>query len=180
VGLFFGFLRPDKNLSGLVEAFALAAPRSVLLVAGNGEHRAAQERVARLGIADRVHWQLRYIEDAEIPDLFAVADWVAVPYAERFTSQSGVLNLAAAYERPLLATPTSSFAEFMTDLDLGVLCNGFTPVAIAEGITQLEQRLAAGAGFQFAAYRAQYSWERNAALTREIYRGLMDRANADG
>jgi hypothetical protein len=85
-----------------------------------------------------------------------------------------VLNLAAAYDRPLLTTPTSSFAEFMCELDLGVLCEGFTPKAIAEGLLQLEARLARGHAFEFDAYRSRYSWERNAALTYEIYRGLAD------
>ncbi len=173
VGLLFGFLRPDKNLPDLIEAFALAKPASTLLVAGNGDDRAARERANQYGVDGRIRWQVRYIDDAEIPDLFAVSDWVAVPYTDRFTSQSGVLNLAAAYGRPLLATPTSSFAEFMSDLDLGVLCQGFAPRQIADGITQLERRLARHEHFQFAEYLAQYSWERNAALTRDIYRRLV-------
>lgn len=174
VGLFFGFLRADKNLPGLIEALAQSTSRSTLLVAGSGERRAAVALAERLGLSERIRWEVGYIPDAEIPGLFAVSDWVAVPYAERFTSQSGVLNLAAAYDRPLLTTPTSSFAEFMRELDLGVLCEGFTTAAIADGLQQLEARLARGDAFEFDAYRSRYSWERNAALTHQIYRDLVD------
>lgn len=171
--LFFGFMRPEKNLCGFLKAFSISRSKSVLLVAGQGDFQTARDLANDLGLGDRVRWEQRHIDDTEIPDLLAAADWIALPYLPQFTSHSGVFNLAAAYHRPVLATPTVSFKEVLAHYDLGVLCDGFTPQHIAAGIARLEQRLEARASFDFGSYTDYYSWERNAEITAAVYHKLV-------
>lgn len=180
LGLFFGFIRPDKNLQGLLKALAeVKDDRLHLLVAGNVAARgdaylqACRRLVASLGLEGHVHWQVRYIPDSEVTDLLKLCDWVAQTYARSFTSHSGVLNLAAHYHRPVLATPTISFTEMLQDVDIGILCDGFEQADIANGIRRMQARLEKDADWAFEEYQDRYSWARNADTTQSVYRQLV-------
>jgi glycosyltransferase involved in cell wall biosynthesis len=183
VALFFGFLREDKNLHAYLRAMAQFTNSPVyLIVAGNV---AAQSRkyvqdcrdlVEDLDLGNRVHFEVRYIADEEVPQWFGVSDFVVCAHAESFSSQSGVLNLAAFYEKPVLATPSASIRELLQEADIGVLCGGFREHEISEGIHAITKRLQQGPSFDFDTYRQRYSWGRNAELTRAVYHQLLEAA----
>ena len=90
--------------------------------------------MSTLGLQDRITFDVRHIPDEELPALLKLCDWVALPYQKSFTSQSGVLNLAAFYQRPVLVTPTASFCELLEDVTIGEVCAGFEVADIAQGI----------------------------------------------
>jgi glycosyltransferase involved in cell wall biosynthesis len=109
-----------------------------------------------------------------VPQLFAVSDWVALPYARHFTSQSGVLNIAAHYRRPVLTSDAPVLAETVRRHDIGVVCEGDDPAAIAAGLDRLLDRLRAGHRHDFEAYEVAHSWEENARRTAAVYRQLLE------
>src|SRR6185503_3578849 len=84
VVLFFGGLKPRKNLHVLLEAWARAAdeaPTARLLVAGGGPMLdELRGRAARLGVADRVVFT-GYVPEAEKTDVFNLADIFFFPSA---------------------------------------------------------------------------------------------------
>ncbi len=179
VALFFGFIRPDKNLDGFLRAVSLADdPRLHVVIVGQAaarEDRYAEqcrELVNRLDLADRVTFETRYIGDDELPLWFSICDWVVSTYAESFTSMSGVVNVAAYYEKPILATPGASLRELLEKIDLGVVCPGFSDTDIASGIREITERIRRGTRFRFDLYRDRYSWAENAAITRNVYLDL--------
>jgi glycosyltransferase involved in cell wall biosynthesis len=181
VGLFFGQVRDEKNLGGLLEALARARTDAHLLVAGqsSSRHRGAEtyrQRATELGIADRVHFINRYIRDDEVGRVFAACDWVALPYKERFTSQSGVLNVAAHYECPVLTSSSPVIHETVREAQIGVACVDDSPDALAAGIDEICAQVQRGASFAFDAYRKAYSWAENARRTVDVYRGLLSGA----
>ncbi len=180
VALFFGYLREDKNLDGLIRALHQAGLENLhLLIAGNtaarGEEHVQDCRILvnELRLEDRVTFDVRYIPDTELPALLKLCDWAVLPYKPTFSSQSGVLNLAAFYERPVLVTPSASFKELLADVAIGELCPGYEDDDIAAGIRGMVKKVAQGADWNFSAYRAKYSWESNAGMTREVYMKLM-------
>jgi glycosyltransferase involved in cell wall biosynthesis len=180
VALFFGFIRPDKNLDGFINALSQVSEVGVhLVVAGNTSAQGAaylkqcRALVTQAGLTQHVSFEVRYIPDAEVPDWFALADWVVCAHSAGFSSQSGVLNLAAFYAKPVLATPSGSIHELLSDLDIGVLCDGFGENEIASGIREMAKRLENGKAFDFEGYRQHYSWARNAELIRNVYRKLL-------
>lgn len=180
VALFFGYLREDKNLDGLIRALHLAGVENLhLLIAGNtaarGEEHVLDCRVLvnELRLENRVTFDVRYIPDEDLPALFKLCDWAVLPYKPTFSSQSGVLNLAAFYERPVLVTPSSSFKELLADVAIGELCPGYEDADIAEGIRSMAAKVARGAEWDFEAYRSRYSWESNAEITHGVYQHLM-------
>ena len=178
VALFFGQLRDEKGLAEFLEAMALAASPFHLLVTGaaGGGHRGADHyrRVAEeAGVADRVTFLDRFVPDDEVGDVFAASDWVALPYAERFTSQSGVLNVAAHFEKPVLVSPAPVLAETVRASGIGVVSAGSDPAALAAAADALAARIDGDEAFPFAAYADRYSWRANAEKTRDVYRALL-------
>ncbi|MGC6487219.1 MAG: glycosyltransferase family 4 protein [Planctomycetota bacterium] len=177
VALFYGFLRDEKQLDVLLGAFAAGAEGWQLLVAGSGGakgHRPVSfyaDRIAALGLTDRVRLEGRYIPDGETPALFRMADCLALPYSTKFSSQSGVLNIAASYDTPVMATPCPSFTELLAECPIGHVCDGDDVRAVRRGLERLGALLDSGARFDFAGYRRAYGWDENAAVTAAAYLG---------
>ena len=178
VVLFFGFIKPYKGLDVLLEALALLDDETPihLLVAGSGGGRyadhlqACEGLMARPGIERKVTAVLRHIEDAEVPELFTLCDAVALPYRPVFTSQSGVLNVASYYRRPILATPAPAFVEGQETGPIGVIAEDFSAAAYAEALRAWARY--SEADWAFERYLEANSWERAAERTRAVYQSL--------
>jgi glycosyltransferase involved in cell wall biosynthesis len=175
LALFYGFVRDEKQLDVLLEALARGAEDWDLMIAGSAGakgHKPIQyydDRIAALGLRERVRLDARFIPDEETPALFRMADCLVLPYSTSFSSQSGVLNIAAGYDTPIMATPSPSFAEILGACPIGHVCEGDDADAIRAGLETLGDLLDEGAEFDFDAYRAAYSWAENARRTVEVY-----------
>ncbi|GAB6188083.1 glycosyltransferase family 4 protein [Thermopirellula anaerolimosa] len=176
VALFFGDIRPDKNLDLFLKAAAPFKDRLFVVVAGRGRSRDGSgiaryvAYAERLGLSKNVLWRSEYIPDAEVPNYFELCDWVAIPYSSRFTSQSGVLNVAMAHKRPVLVTATPTIAETLKSFMVGVMvlpddCND-----LCRGIQQYLHTDVSGFREPIEAYLRVHSWENNASTTTWVYR----------
>jgi glycosyltransferase involved in cell wall biosynthesis len=176
--LFFGFLHEEKGLPDLIEALPRVAARVrnlLMVVAGKPEIDVAplQRRARALGVADRIEWRLQYIEAAEVGALFAAATAVVLPY--RNASQSGVVYLAGAYARPLVATRVGALPEVVADGVTGLLVPPRDPAALAAALTELlsDPARARKMGRAHARRcRTEGSWASIAQRTRALYREL--------
>ena len=164
--LSFGHVADRKNLDLLIAALG-QVPDSHLLVAGSS-NAASQRQVAdyrtlagQLGLAGRVHFADGFIPDAEIPAHFAAADIVALTYRGDFVSQSGVLQHAAAFGKPVLVScGPGPLRQTLERFALGELVVADSTDAIAAGLARMigdpQDRSAA-----FAAYSRTASWATN-------------------
>jgi len=113
--LFFGHVRRYKGLRDLIHALRDVRRRvpATLVVAGPFfEPPGRYLRVAeRFGVGDAVRLFPGYVPDEEVEELFSLADVVALPY--RTASQSGIVPLAAAFGRPVVATAVGGIPETM-------------------------------------------------------------------
>lgn len=95
VYLFFGMIRPYKNVSTLIRTFqAVSSPTDCLLIAGNpmdGQLRRSVETAAENAV--NVYTHLKYIPDSTVPMYFAAADICVFPYKEIFNSGSILLAM---------------------------------------------------------------------------------------
>ncbi|HEY3968503.1 MAG TPA: glycosyltransferase family 4 protein [Planctomycetaceae bacterium] len=179
VALSFGLIRDEKNLGHLLQALPRFKESLHLLVAGTGDttgHKSLEyyrELAQSLGIESAVTFLGRYIPDSEVPDLFEACDWVAMPYSRSFTSQSGVLNVAVSYNRPLLTTRAPTFAETLDGLDVGVMVEPDSVDALTEGIATLHAQIGEGRSYAFDEYRSRFSWAENARRTAAVYRSVL-------
>ena len=178
VALLFGKIRDDKNLDGLLRALNCTEQSLSLVVAGSEDARHHgidhyRQLANELGVTECVRFIPRRIEDEEVGELFVASDWVALPYGNEFTSQSGVLNVAAHYERPVLVSSAPVLRETVQSCDIGVACSGDGPQALASGIDTLHRQLDTGHAYAFNEYKNKFSWKENALHTLGVYEQLL-------
>lgn len=169
--LFFGFVRPYKGLTHLIEALptVLAHLDAHLLVAGEfwDDPAAYQARVQALGLEERVRIVDRYIPGEEVGAYFAAADLVTLPYVD--ATQSGVIQIAFGFDVPVVTTTVGGLAEAVEDGLTGFLVPPEDSQALAAAILRFFQEDRATVfRANIRAQRDRFSWERLVALIEEL------------
>jgi glycosyltransferase involved in cell wall biosynthesis len=124
VVLFFGNLEPRKGLMEFLGAARrLAGERQIkFLIAGadfmTPHGRTFADALAEAGAESNVVLRASRVPFEDVENFFAACDLVALPYLEGTTS--GVLKLALAFERPMVATSVGDFPE-QVPADAGLL-----------------------------------------------------------
>jgi glycosyltransferase involved in cell wall biosynthesis len=77
----------------------------------------------------------RWIEETEIPGIFAATDLAVLPYRE--ASQSAVVATAFAVGMPCVATPIPGLCEQVADGLTGVISTGPSPAEYAEAVAKV-------------------------------------------
>ncbi len=125
--LFFGNINYNKGVDILLDSFNKLdkkdADRINIIVAGK-DFDGTCYKVTPL--EDRsVNIILRHIEDDELIYLYQNTQFLALPY--RKTSQSGVLEMAFYFNRPIIASNIPYFNKVLTEFpSFGVLTDNFT------------------------------------------------------
>ena len=180
VGLFFGYIRDDKNLENLLRGLVLCSERPYLFIAGRGGGKGNKSvnwyrsLAAQLGIETDVKFMDRYIADAEVGDLYEIADFSALTYSESFSSQSGVLNVSAHYRKPVLVTPSPTLAATVRLSGIGVVTTSSEAESIAEGIQSLLPKLNQDWDSIFDQYLVDFGWRENVERTAMVYQKVID------
>lgn len=174
--LFFGLLRPYKGLETLVRAFAGVEDAELWIVGAPRMPMAPLHELARRS-AGNIRFVSRFVADAEVPAYFRRADIVVLPYTE--ADQSGVLFMALAFAKPIVASRVGGFGE-MADLhgalhpvppgDEGALREALQALV---GDASKRERLAEAAA---RAAADPYSWDTVAGQTLSLYSELLERA----
>ncbi|SFA77151.1 Glycosyltransferase involved in cell wall bisynthesis [Rhizobium sp. NFR07] len=118
--LLFGRVFAYKGLEQLVRAEAMlkdSLPNLQVFVAGRGDDPWMFRPL--MGDPRRYDVRNRFIEDAEVAQLFLDADIIVLPYTE--ASQSGVLNLAAAFGKPVIVTDVGELRATVQPNGLGLV-----------------------------------------------------------
>jgi glycosyltransferase involved in cell wall biosynthesis len=134
--LMFGRIYAYKGLELLIRAEAMLgarAPGLRLTIAGRGDDPWALR--ALMGDPGRYDVRRGFIDDVETAQLFLDADVVALPYVE--ASQSGVLNVAAAFGRPVVATDVGEIGATVIDAGIGAVTPPGDPAALANALDLL-------------------------------------------
>lgn len=167
VVLLFGFLRRYKGVELFLDALRLAkrdAPGTVGLIAGRPLYDITAIRRASEREHLPVRWDLRFIPRSELGRYFAAADVVALPY--RGTSDSGMIELAAAFRRPVVATNVGGLGEAFGRYGIGALVPPDDAPALARAMTRSYRP-------EPSPDSASISWEEVAARTEALYRHLI-------
>ena len=181
VVLFFGLLSPSKGLDDLLDAFVMVRELSdsKLIVAGYPTKRVningLMEKVNELGIADRVIFDLRYIPLDEIRPLMNIASVVVYPY--RSGTQSGALQTAYTFGRPVIVTSVGGLPEVVEDGKSGFVVPSRSPHDLAEKIIALinNPEKAEEMG-KYALYLSEtrFSWQPIATSIARVYEHLVE------
>jgi glycosyltransferase involved in cell wall biosynthesis len=109
--LFFGNIRPYKNVPLLIEAFRALPRQDVqLLIAGQPGHMMDTEELKRLAAGDdRIHLRLEFVPDDKVPLYVGASDVVVLPFESILNS--GSVFLALSFNRAVLAPRLGSLPE---------------------------------------------------------------------
>jgi glycosyltransferase involved in cell wall biosynthesis len=161
--LFFGFVRSYKGLEVLADALSLVLRELPvhLVVAGEfwGGPRRFLERLRKLGIESHVTTVPRFIANEDVPEYFAACDVVVIPYHS--ATQSGIVQMAYGFDRPVVATRVGGLPEMIRDGETGTLVPPGDPAALAAGIVDFfkeDRRPSMRAAIRDV--REQFSWDR--------------------
>lgn len=178
VVLFFGSIKHYKGVDILIRAFA-QLPADILNTAtlhimGNpGADTASLQQLAQnLGINRCIKWDLRFVEEYEIPPAFMEADAVVLPYRE--IDQSGVLLTAVAFDKAIIASNVGGIGETIRDGVHGYLvppCD-VASLTSALGSVLRDPERRSSMETAVAALREELSWKKIARKTINLYRSL--------
>ncbi len=182
--LFFGLLSPSKGLDDLLEAFAIVRKScdAKLVIAGyptkNINMNEMLEKNRKLGITDRVIFDARYIPLNEIRPLMEIASVVVYPY--RSGTQSGALQTAYTFGKPVIATAVGGLPEVVEEGKSGFIVPPQSPPELAEKIIVLvnDPKMANEMG-QYARHLSEtrFSWQSIAAQIARVYDHLIESEN---
>jgi len=144
--LYFGYIRKYKGLGSLLKAthkVITGGERDLLLlVVGefyeDESHYRAQ--AAGLGISRDVQFIPQYVPQNEVATYFSAADVVVLPYLS--ASQSGIVQVAYNFDKPVIATSVGGLAEVVLDGTTGFIVPPDDADALATAIQRfyLEQK----------------------------------------
>jgi glycosyltransferase involved in cell wall biosynthesis len=137
--LYFGFIRPYKGLSVLIDALKLLTDQGVtahLLVAGEfWEDKATYlSQIQRLGLDYQVHLYDAYIPDDEIAPFFKAANLFVAPYIDG--TQSAALKTGLGFGLPVVVTDVITDETVQRLPDRCKVVPAGNAAALAEGITE--------------------------------------------
>jgi len=176
--LFFGNLTPSKGLPDLLKAFSQVyakESRARLMIVGRPSKFIDMEKltqlVSELGISDATIFDARYILMEEVPPLMEMATVVMYPYLN--STQSGALQVAYTFGRPVIATKVGGLPEAVEDGKSGLLVSPFSPDELAQAILKLIKD--PGLARQMGTYAkhlsdTKFSWDSIALKMLSIYR----------
>ncbi len=182
--LFFGSIEYYKGLDILIEAFALLRKdlreRTRLLIAGKPgiNMEPIRKRAQALGIDQNIQWELRFLDEEEIPRLFNEATLVALPYTE--IDQSGVLMTALAFGKPVVASRIGGIAETIVDGVHGRLTPPGDVPALGAALESVLLDKAAQRSMQNAVGElacGALSWDSISQKTIEVYSRIVKQFN---
>ncbi|MFI5236967.1 MAG: glycosyltransferase [Ignavibacteriales bacterium] len=135
--LFFGYVRKYKGLDILIEAFPkilLDNPKARLLIVGEFYDNPSEyiDLIQKLKIEKEVIVINQFVANEDVAKYYQVSDVVILPY--RSATQSGILNVAYGFNKPVIVTDVGGLAEFVDEAKTGFVIKPDSPQAIADSI----------------------------------------------
>lgn len=175
--LMFGRIRPYKGVQIFIRAVSLLRERLPglrFVIAGEGDLSPYKKELDMVGgiVVDN-----RVIPEREMGEYFTRARLVVLPYTS--ATQSGIIPLAYAYRRPVVATSVGSIPEMVIDGVTGILVPPNDHVAVARAIERLatnEKLLRRMAKSAYQVYVSKYHPDIMAQTLEECYRTVIKEA----
>jgi glycosyltransferase involved in cell wall biosynthesis len=134
--LFFGYVRRYKGLDILLDAmkFVVHQLNVKLLVVGEfyDDEQQYRSQAERLGLKDAVQFVSEYISNDRVAEYFSAVDCVVLPY--RSATQSGIVQIAYNFNKPVIVTRVGGLAEIVPDGIAGFTVPPESPQEFADAI----------------------------------------------
>jgi len=172
--LFFGYVRKYKGLDILIEAFPKIVannPKAKLLIVGEfyDDPKEYLELIRKLKIDKQVKVINQFVPNEDVAKYYQAADVVILPY--RSATQSGILNVAYGFYKPVVVTDVGGLAEFVDEGKTGFVVKPDSPDEIVEGV---EKFLSLKNKTDFALYIQERNHNNSFNNLPEVFEEILD------
>lgn len=162
VALFFGYVRKYKGLHVLIESMrdVLKKIKVRLLVVGEfyDDEKSYRRQINDLGLTNDILVVGDYIANSEVTKYFSASDVVVLPYID--ATQSGIVQIAYNFERPVITTDVGGLAEVVVDGKTGLVVKPDSARDLGEAIASFFcENMAAKFAGCVSEQKKLYSWE---------------------
>lgn len=136
--LFFGNIRKYKGLDYLLKGFPdilKSIPDARLIIAGDGDMSEYMPLINNMNTSS-IEIHNTFISNEKVSQLFHRTTIVALPYTE-MSGQSGVLNIACALGKPIVASDVGGFKDVVIDGKTGLLVPPKDSKSLSDAIVKL-------------------------------------------
>jgi len=176
--LFFGNIREYKGIDDLIKAFSVVNKKikdSMLLIAGEPwiKWNKYQNLIKKYKLENKIRIHLHYIPKSEVNFFFSASDLVVLPY-KFFDAQSGIGNIALAFNKPIVVTNVGGLSELVRDKRAIAKPNNYKN--LSEVIMRIleDKKLIKSLSEDSKKLSRIYSWDRIAKKTIKIYEMLSN------
>jgi glycosyltransferase involved in cell wall biosynthesis len=157
--LYFGYIRPYKGLSVLLEAMKYLNDVNLLIVGEFYDSKTKyEELIKEFNIGSRVRIIADYVPNEDVPVYFSAADTVVLPYIS--ATQSGIAQIAYNFDKPVIATDVAGLREVIVDGKTGYIVPVNNPEKLAAGIKKFyEERKEKEFSENVNVEKQKYSWD---------------------
>lgn len=181
--LFFGFLREYKGLDYLIKAASILSKKpenNFLVYVASALKYAPRDLVERcltlinkLNLQEKFVLNLNYLDSLDIEAIFKACDVVVLPYT--YVSQSGVLNMAMGFKKPVIITDVFYDKKWIEN-KVGIVAKNKDPQSLAQNIQILfrNDRLRKKYGeFGFNYGSKHFNWDNVAKKYANVYHKVI-------
>ena len=171
--LFYGRLERYKGLEDLLQAarkILPAFPGWKLHIIGSGNLSLEKDLISH----PQIVLESVFVPDEKQADLFTRAEIVVLPYIE--ASQSGVVPMAMAFGRPVVATRVGSLPEYVKDGYTGLLVPPNNPEQLSEALARLmaDDELRKNMGRNaYEVFQRDFNWDLSARHHLAVYQKMI-------
>lgn len=171
VMLFFGYVRRYKGLHILLDATPeiLKKLNVKLLVVGEfyGDEKKYRTQIAEYKLQNNVLVHSDYVPNDKVGIYFSACDVVVLPYIS--ATQSGIVQIAYQFDKPVIATNVGGLAEVVLDGKTGYIVPPEQPRAFADAVIQFyQEHREAEFVSNVKTEKKKYSWDALVAGIEEL------------
>lgn len=175
--LFFGRIWKYKGLNILIEAANVLIERNhdlKFIIAGKGEDITQYRQ--NIKFKENIIFHNQRIPNEKVGALFEYASIIVLPYLE--ATFSGVIPIAFAYAKPVIATKVGSIPEVIIHKHTGILVEPNSSESLIKGISYLLERPVLRKNLGSNAYKYainNLSWENIGIKNYRIYQSFKNK-----
>lgn len=137
--LFFGYVRKYKGLDLLIDAFPgikSSITNAKLLIVGEfyDSPEFYIDKIKKLGIVKDTVVVNKFVPNEDVGKYYKASDLVILPY--RSATQSGILNVAYGFSKPVIVTNVGGLSEFVEDKKTGIIIKPDSTQEISDGVNE--------------------------------------------
>ena len=170
--LFFGQIKKVKGVDVLLKALSLLKdkhPELSVIIAGSvwkTDFSECEKIINSNQLDNCLKLDIRYIPDNEIKYYYGAADACVLPYTDVY--QSGVIQLAYGYKKPVISSDLQAFTQFVKENISGFVSKRGDEASLARAIERLianQNNLAEMGENGYKLVKSELDWEK---LTKQM------------